>query len=214
MRERGLGALIGIVAAGLIFHLARISWGLWLGTALGAALGWGLGGYIRHLTRLAERDPLTGLVNRRPLERAIEQEWERAVRYRRPLSLIFIEIDDFGAVNKRHGHLMGDEALKTVAREMRSSIRSTDLLARWGGDEFILLLPETEHSHALVLAERIRATVEGCLVRDRNRTITVTVSAGVASVPGSAHKSGDLLRLAVEAQRRAKEQKNSVSGVS
>lgn len=214
MRERALGSLVGMVLVALVFQLTRLSWGLWLGLAVGATLGWGLGGYIRYLTRLAERDPLTGLVNRRPLERALAQEWDRATRYRRPLSLVFLEIDDFGAVNKQYGHLMGDQALKAVAREMRTSIRTTDLLARWGGDEFVLLLPETEISQALILAERIRDTVERCQVRDRGCTVEVTVSGGVAGLPGGAQRPSDLLRQAVEAQRRAKERKNAVTAVS
>lgn len=214
MRERALGALTGILAVVLVFQLPRVPGGLWVGVAVGALLGWGLGGYIRLLIRAAERDPLTGLPHRRPLERALQHEYEWAVRHRRPLSLLFFEMDDFGAVNKHYGHLVGDEALKAVVQEMRAHVRSTDLLARWGGDEFVLLLPGSDLSEGFVLAERIRAAVAQCTVRDRSRTITVTVSAGVASISGQIRQAPDLLRMAIEAQRRAKLQKNKVEGVS
>lgn len=214
MRERRVGAVAGILAAALLYGLGQLPWGWVVAAAISGAVGWGMGAQIRRLRRLSEHDPLTGISNRRPFERYLEQEWNRAVRYGRPLSLIFFEVDDFGAVNKQYGHLMGDEALKMVSREMRRSIRGTDLIARWGGDEFVLLLPETEPSQAFRLADRIRSKVEECRILDGAAAISVTVSVGVASCPGSARRPDELLRQAIEGQRRAKVHKNAVRVVS
>lgn len=214
VQERAFGAVGGLAVAGAAVLLQLLPWG-WVLTGLLLALtGAVLGGYIRHLRRVADRDELTGMMNRRSFERTLHGEFERAIRYGRPLSLLFIEVDDFGQVNKQHGHLAGDATLKAVVREMRGMIRSIDFLARWGGDEFVLILPETDRHHAYLLADRIRATVETCLVKDMHTTISVTVSAGVASIPGSSRKPADLLRLAIEGQRVAKVHKNAVEIVS
>ena len=214
MRQRGLGALFGIAVTGLVFGLTHFQYGWWAAGAVLALVGWVIGGFIRHLARLAERDELTGICNRRPFERMLVREWARSTRYNRPMSLLFIDVDDFGLVNKRFGHLMGDETLKAVARLLRQSVRNTDVVARWGGEEFVILLPETQASAALVLAERIRRLVEQTVIRDGERAVQVTISTGVAGYPGSARSWKDLLRQAIRAEHDAKVRKNTVSIVS
>jgi len=141
-------------------------------------------------------------------------EWERATRYRRPLSLLFIDVDDFRTVNKLYGHLMGDEALKVVTRLIRQNIRKTDTLARWGGEEFVVLLPETDVDAAVVLAERIRSVIAQHTIRDNDWAIQVTISTGVSGLPGKARSTRELLRLATAAEAAAKMQKNTVRCVS
>jgi len=99
VRERVYGAGIGVFCAAICLAMVRLPWG-WLGVIMTAALvGWATGSHMRRLRRSAERDQLTGLNNRIPFERLLQDEYERAARYRRPLSLLFVEIDDFGRVN-------------------------------------------------------------------------------------------------------------------
>ncbi|MDF2627735.1 MAG: ggdef domain protein [Symbiobacteriaceae bacterium] len=214
MRERWLGALIGLASAAICYGLARLNAGWVVAAFMLAVLGWVLGGYMRHLRRMAERDELTGVFNRRPFESILRLEWERAVRYRRPLSLLFIDVDDFRTVNKQYGHLVGDEALKAVARQIRQNTRRTDTVARWGGEEFVVLLPETDIESAAVLAERIRSVIAQHVIRESDWSIQVTISTGVSGVPGQARSPRELLRLATAAEAAAKMQKNAVRCVS
>jgi len=214
VRERLFGALLGMAATALVFAALHYQFGWLAAGGVLAFIGWMVGGYIRHLHRVAERDALTGICNRRPFERILVREWNRSVRYGRPVSLLFIDVDDFGSVNKQFGHLMGDETLKVLARLLRHSVRNIDVVARWGGEEFVILLPETEVSAALVLAERIRRVVEQTVVRDGDRAVSVTISTGVAGYPGTARHVRELLRQAMLAEAEAKHRKNAVSIVS
>ncbi|HWI62066.1 MAG TPA: GGDEF domain-containing protein [Symbiobacteriaceae bacterium] len=214
MRERWIGALVGLASVAVTFVLARLDAGWFLAALTVTAVGWLTGGYIRHLSRLAERDQLTGVSNRRPFERTMLREWDRAVRYGRPLSLLFIDVDDFGRVNKQFGHLMGDETLKVVARLIRQNTRTTDVVARWGGEEFVVLLPETDVDSALVLAERIRVVIAQHVVKEQDCTVQVTISTGVAGIPGSARHPRELLRQSMAAEANAKTSKNAVRCVS
>jgi diguanylate cyclase (GGDEF)-like protein len=116
---------------------------------------------MRHL---AETDPLTGILNRRGLELELEREVERANRHGNPLCLILFDLDDFKLLNDTHGHDVGDEALIGVAREITPHLRDGDVFARWGGEEFSVLAPDTELEEACVLADRlcsIVAEIEG-----------------------------------------------------
>ena len=101
-------------------------------------------------------DDLTGLYNRRHIFVELEREFERAVRYKRPLSGMMIDIDDFKKINDKHGHLMGDRVIQTFSKILEDSVRIIDILGRYGGDEFLLILPETLIDEARIVAERIR----------------------------------------------------------
>jgi diguanylate cyclase (GGDEF)-like protein len=127
------------------------------------------------------RDPLTGLHNRRHFERCAEAELRRAVRSGRVLSLLAIDIDRFKAINDRHGHPGGDEVLRGIARVIARALRATDVACRVGGEEFFVLLPETDEDSALVIAEALRAAIaaDAYVVPD-GATVEVTVSIGVA----------------------------------
>jgi diguanylate cyclase (GGDEF)-like protein len=208
--ERLLGGLAGLLGVGLTYLLLHLPWGLLSASSIFVLAGWLIGGYIRHLRRMTERDELTGICNRRRFERALATEWSRAIQERRPLSLLFLDVDDFGLVNKRYGHLTGDEALKMIGAAVRQGLRRGDLLARWGGEEFVILLPGADLKQAAFIGERIRTMVQQTQIRHRDSVISVTVSTGVASVPGAARNPVDLLREAIAAQMLAKVQKNTV----
>ena len=107
--------------------------------------------------KLAETDALTSIANRYRLEKALPQACERAQRFRQPLSLIAMDIDDFKNINDHYGHALGDAALVQVVESVKRCVREGDLLARWGGDEFIMVLPNTPLADARTLAENIRA---------------------------------------------------------
>ena len=122
-------------------------------------LGWIVGRKEDLLEELSVTDPLTGLANRRRLRGAFSDENARAARYGTPLALLLIDLDNLKTINDRHGHACGDRALQLVAESLRTSSRATDLAARYGGDEFIVLAVNTSATEALALAHRIGATV-------------------------------------------------------
>jgi diguanylate cyclase (GGDEF)-like protein len=140
----------------------------------------------------AERDPLTGLANHGRLWAALEHEAARAERYGRSVSVVMLDVDGFKKFNDRHGHLAGDEALARAAQLVRERSRASDVAARYGGDEFALVLPETSSAGARAVAEKIRASIEALHLG----TGGVTVSAGVATAPDDGRAATDLVRAA------------------
>ena len=112
------------------------------------------------LERLATRDGLTGLANRRCFDDTLHAEWARALRQKQPLSLLMVDVDNFKAYNDANGHLGGDECLKRIARAVSSEMRANDLVARYGGEEFAVILPNQALKGAAIVAERIRSRVE------------------------------------------------------
>ena len=135
---------------------------------------------------------LTGLANRRGVEREIRHELLRLRRYQTPISFVIFDLDHFKAINDSHGHGAGDEVLRLVAKAIATSVRDTDLVARWGGEEFLVALPETSYAGALVCAEKIRAKVEAVSQR---LGFQVTISGGVYQ-PGPGESISDLLSRA------------------
>jgi diguanylate cyclase (GGDEF)-like protein len=149
------------------------------------------------------RDPLTGIPNRRALEESLADEMRRAKRYQRPFSLFFIDIDRFKRVNDQFGHAVGDAALKEFAAVVSRSLRPADVPSRWGGEEFVVLLPETGPESARRAAERLRETMErhSFAFRAGER---LTCSIGVSSFPSDAEGARELLKIADEALYEAK----------
>jgi diguanylate cyclase (GGDEF)-like protein len=135
----------------------------------------------------ASSDPLTGLDNRRAFMEKAQQIMSTALRSQRDMSLIILDIDHFKAVNDQHGHVSGDAALVAVANALKLSARNGDIVARWGGEEFLLLLPETRLDAALVMAERLRTTIAEIRVPVRDAQIAFTASFGVAHNAGHRH---------------------------
>jgi len=148
------------------------------------------------LKTLAAKDSLTGLFNRRSFDQALQAEWLRARRTKRPLALLFADVDHFKLFNDRHGHQRGDECLRAVANVIgEKAFRPTDLAARYGGEEFAIVLPETDRDGALEVAERIRTGVlEMRLAHGAAGAGThVSISVGVALISGDEIGGADQL---------------------
>ena len=140
----------------------------------------------QKLMALASIDDLTQLYNRRYFFERFNQEVERSKRYQRPLSCIIMDIDFFKHVNDSYGHLAGDQVLINIAQIVRKNCRQSDLAGRYGGEELIILLPETEAVGAMIIADRIREMIEQHRTVDgKGVVIGVTVSMGVASLNGT-----------------------------
>jgi diguanylate cyclase (GGDEF)-like protein len=158
-----------------------------------------------RLEELSNTDDLTKLYNRRYFMQLLELEFQRAQRYESRFSFVMIDIDNFKNVNDTCGHLLGDRILYEVAQILRENLRVHDLIGRYGGEEFALLMPETDVRGALVVAERYRKRVEDFIHIEDNKVLRVTISLGVAGYPHPAIKSvDDLIRLADNALYKAK----------
>lgn len=150
-------------------------------------------------------DDVTGVYNARYLFTALDHEIRRAERYGSQLTLLFLDVDRFKTVNDQHGHLVGSRTLRRLAEVLGGCIRQVDTLARYGGDEFTILLVDTSLEAGLSIAERIRAAVAGSRFEARGREgLRVSVSVGVASYPGHGRTPETLLDVADKAMYRAK----------
>jgi diguanylate cyclase (GGDEF)-like protein len=156
------------------------------------------------LEKLATIDSMTGLFNRRHFLGSAEGEWSRFQRYQRPLSLLAIDIDHFKSVNDRYGHAVGDEAIVSVADACQQGKRASDIVARLGGEEFVMLLPETDQAQAMIVAERLRERVAAHVLRAHKVQFKVTISIGVAGATISMSGIDALLRSADQALYQAK----------
>jgi diguanylate cyclase (GGDEF)-like protein len=160
---------------------------------------------FEQVQRMARTDDLTSTLNRRHFFVLAQREFARARRYERPLSAVMLDIDHFKQVNDTYGHATGDEVLRQVAQRCRSSIRDVDILGRYGGEEFALLLPDTTLASAKAgLAERLRRTVADEPVITAHGPITVTVSLGVAELQSDTADVDSLLDSADSALYQAK----------
>lgn len=163
-----------------------------------------------ELERAAHVDSLTGLANRRGFERALDRELAAAQRHARCPGLVMVDLDRFKNVNDRYGHETGDEVLKAVADTLQSTLRASDLAARVGGDEFAVLLPDSDLDTAELVAEKIVGALRRQEVHTADGPVVVSASAGVAlfSQEGIADRS-DLLNAADGAMYRAKKRRSS-----
>jgi diguanylate cyclase (GGDEF)-like protein len=156
--------------------------------------------------QLSRIDGLTELYNYTFFQQLLKTETERAKRYGHELSLLMIDIDDFKDYNDQNGHPAGDEALKKLARIMSRAVRGCDYIARYGGDEFVVVLPETDQSEAKVIGERLRLLVKKTAFKPKSakKQWEFTVSVGLATYPGDAQTGEDLVKRADEALYQAK----------
>lgn len=170
-------------------------------------------GELRKFERHAKTDALTGLNNRHSMEEVFNREIQRCRRDEQPVSLVMIDVDNFKVFNDRFGHIAGDRALSAVASILRHQFRPRDLLVRYGGDEFAVLLPEIDQAKALTIAERVRESVCGNTGNGNDSLvqIPVEISMGVAELAAEGDLTS-LLRAADEALYRAKRAgRNTVS---
>lgn len=157
-----------------------------------------------ELRALALTDPLTGVRNRRALYNSAQHEIARAARSGEPVTLLMIDVDHFKKVNDRHGHPVGDQALRQVAAAITRTLRASDIVTRFGGEEFAVLLIEAPAEMALATAERLRAAIAAEEIRAPDGPVRVTVSIGVAAAKGAAIDFEALIRNADDALYRAK----------
>ncbi len=154
---------------------------------------------------LAATDGLTGLYNHRRIAELLRDEMRRAARYNRPLSVLMLDLDAFKSLNDTYGHQSGDDLLKHVAKILRASVRTVDKVGRYGGEEFIIVMPETHKDDAFLLAERIRSAVEEQgFILVAGEEVHRTVSVGVASYPEDGLNPAEVIQRADEALYRAK----------
>ncbi len=159
-----------------------------------------------RLQRLAALDPLTGVYNRRFGMARLHEEFSRAVRATGPLGVMMFDIDHFKKVNDTYGHLAGDRVLIQVAKTARSAIREGDILMRYGGEEFLVILPAASKENAHTVGERMRRMVEETSVADGDQIIRVTISVGITSYPElDVARDQDLVQRADESLYSAKE---------
>ena len=152
-------------------------------------------------------DCLTGLYNRRYFEHRLAQELERAKQEEKMLSIIFIDVDNFKSVNDRLGHPIGDQVLKQVASLMKKNLRQVDIITRYGGEEFAVIIPEANDEQAMLVAERLRKAVEEAAFLGQK----LTISCGIASFPNHSIDAISLIMLADQAMYCAKKtSKNKV----
>jgi len=169
--------------------------------------------YHEEIYRLTTIDGLTQVYNKRYFIETLEREIGRAQRYRRELSLIMFDIDDFKKINDTFGHLAGDHVLKQLASVIRSRIRREDILSRYGGEEFAIILPEIDNYNAMQFAEKIRSLVEMAGFKFEEADIPVTISIGVASIQQDLQEPHEFIRAADDHMYAAKERgKNCVVG--
>lgn len=165
-----------------------------------------------EMANMAKNDYLTGLVNRRAFIAATENEIARSLRYHTAMSLLMLDIDHFKAINDMHGHEVGDQALQHLAACARSVLREVDLIGRWGGEEFVVLLPETNALRAEEAAERLRQEIEHATLTVGDQCVKFTVSIGCTTLAGSDKNINDLLKRADDALFCAKNSgRNSVA---
>jgi diguanylate cyclase (GGDEF)-like protein len=167
---------------------------------------------VQRAEALSVTDDLTQLYNSRYLTQALRRETKRASRSGRPLSLLFVDLDGFKTINDTHGHLYGSRALVEAAGVIRASARETDMVARFGGDEFALVLPDTGSEGAASVGERIRERLAAFrFLQGDGLSIHLTASVGVATLPDVAASAEQLIQAADEAMYRVKDRgKNGI----
>lgn len=165
-----------------------------------------MGQMLDQLRQQATFDELTKLHNRREFDRLIVDEWQRSVRFKHPFALVILDIDFFKRVNDTHGHQVGDEVLRHVASLLSGQVRIVDKISRYGGEEFALIMVEIGRAEAREVVDRLRVLLAETpyVLPEKNLTIEVTLSAGVATMPEDADTVEQLIAAADEALYTAK----------
>ncbi|MCZ6579559.1 MAG: GGDEF domain-containing protein [Gammaproteobacteria bacterium] len=165
-----------------------------------------------RLAHLSNTDNLTGLKNRRAFENEFSIEVKKAIRYKRSFAVMMLDGDNLKVANDQYGHGVGDKLIISLAQVLQDSLRETDILARYGGDEFIVMLPETNDKTAIVIAERIRGTVENTSFNADGNQVSTTLSIGIACYPADSENSEEIIKLADKALYESKHKgKNTIT---
>ncbi|QSQ08719.1 Response regulator PleD [Koleobacter methoxysyntrophicus] len=164
---------------------------------------------IKKLHQQVYTDSLTGLCNRRYFYTKLSELKSKA-----PVSLILLDIDNFKSINDTYGHLTGDRVLQQIADILQSNTRKNDIIARWGGEEFAVILPQTDVEEAFKIADRIRTTAENHIFSYEHITCKITVSVGIASAKEVDISTDQFFKIADKALYKAKEKKNFIVTVS
>jgi diguanylate cyclase (GGDEF)-like protein len=159
----------------------------------------------QRVQEMAITDSLTGVFSRRYLMERFNEEVERSKKFNYNFSFLMVDIDHFKGYNDRYGHLVGDAILKEVARAIKENIRQIDLVGRYGGEEFSVILTETDRGGAEFAAERIRQAIEQKNIRVYDETLQATISIGIAIFPDNATDPGELIEKADQALYQAKQ---------
>ena len=161
----------------------------------------------------ASLDGMTAVYNFRYFSERIEMEWNRAIRYEKPLSMIMIDLDHFKSINDTYGHVGGDKVLRDFAGLLKKYTRDTDIVARYGGEEFVVVLPETHYDDAYIVAEKLRSSTEDTSfkVEDSEEPINITISLGISNYPTTAFTKDDLIYQSDQALYQAKVKRNTLS---
>lgn len=166
---------------------------------------------LKQLKEASTTDGLTGLYNHRAFLDRLEQEFYRAQRYGTDLSVLLIDVDGFKQVNDTYGHLVGDEVLKKIAKMLKDNVRTSDFVARYGGDEFAVILPETSSTEALAVAEKLRRNAERQDFKINSKIVKLTLSIGISTLSAEHRSFFDMIEEADKAMYKAKENgKNTI----
>jgi diguanylate cyclase (GGDEF)-like protein len=160
---------------------------------------------VDKIKQVSDTDELTGIYNMRAFSSTLQRAFRQAVRYGHALSVVMIDSDNLKQINDAYGHDSGNRLLQHLVRCVREQLRGSDVMARFGGDEFIVLLPETNNKGALEMAERIRKAIEVSRLDMRTGDTNITVSLGVASYPDDGGNLEVILEKADKAMYRAKQ---------
>lgn len=152
-----------------------------------------------RLEKLTIMDEMTGVYNYRFIKTQMEKEIQRSVRYDKDLSICLIDVDNFKSINDKNGHPVGDHVLKTIANQLKEMTRASDFVGRYGGDEFIVIFPDTKLADAVRLAERVRSSIKSLPITAHGKTVSTSLSIGVADL---IQKDRDCLDKLVEAADR------------
>ncbi|MEW8959296.1 MAG: GGDEF domain-containing protein [Moorella sp. (in: firmicutes)] len=213
---RVYGALIGLIMSGLcitICYLFPMWWCLYWLPILYFPIGFWIGYTYDRINALANFDCLTGVANRGLLMKTLYRCLNKAANSGTPLSIIFIDIDNFKQINDIHGHDQGDLALKIVAREIKANLRSTDIVGRFGGDEFVIICPGASRIQSEAIARRVKKSIE-CKAFGTFGNIKLTISTGISVYPEDGSTIDKLLSFADKVMYRNKEKRCLAGGVS
>jgi len=167
----------------------------------------------KRLQLLSQTDDLTGLFNMRMFSFLAEREYRRSVRYGYSYSILMLDADNLKPINDTYGHEAGGNLIRLMGRVLKNSLRSTDIIARYGGDEFVVLLPETGSNKAIIVGERVRTAIENMPLKISGEDIFITVSIGIASFPEHAIEIKEVICKADEALYKSKEEGKNRSTV-